>query len=401
MKNNKPKIGLALAGGGIAGGIYEIGALRAIEEAIDGLDFQETVTFVGVSAGSFIASCMANGITTAVLCRSILEAEHGDPAFKPDLFFTPAYGRILKKGLSIPSLTANAIYDYLAKPKDVTLLKSVLRLTRAIPGGLFSNDPLRHYLEKMFSIEGRTDRFDELKRKLYIVSADLDSGEAVVFGQEGYDHVPISKAVQASSALPGIYPPIEIDGRYYVDGVLLKTMHASVALKDEVDIVICINPIVPVNTLNSVELGYMKRGYLVDRGLVAILSQTLRTLVHSRMVMGFNRYEKRFDGQDVILFEPERDDYRMFFTNIFSFSARKYICEHAYSQTLKYFRDHQTELEAKLVKNGLKINKRIIHDESRNLWESVGMIKSRPRHPWSQNLCSTLEKLEDTVHEMV
>ena len=65
-----------------------------------------------------------------------------------------------------------------------------------------------------------------------LVATDLDSGDSAPFGQPGFDHVPISKAVQASAALPGLFPPVEIEGRYYVDGVLKKTLHASEALEE-------------------------------------------------------------------------------------------------------------------------------------------------------------------------
>jgi len=400
MKQNNPsKIGLALAGGGISGGIYEVGALRAIEEAVDGLDFREAVTFVGVSAGSFNAACLANGITTGQLCRSILTAENGEPEFKPDLFFTPAIGRYFKKGIAIPSLAFDAFYDYFSKPHDMTLWKSIMRLTRALPGGLFSNLPLQKFLEKMFSMKGRSNCFKELGQKLYVVAADLDSGEAVIFGEEGWDHIPVSEAVRASSALPGVYHPVEIDGRYYVDGVLLKTMYASVALKNDAEIVFCINPIVPVNTLRAVEHGVMKRGYLVDRGLLSILSQTMRTVIHSRMEMGIACYETSFSDRDIILFEPERDDYAMFFTNIFSFKARKFVCEHAYTQTLKYFRKNYDDIEKKLTPHGLKLNRRVIFEKDRNLWESVGMVRKRKKAAWSSDLTKALDQLEDAVFE--
>ncbi|HEU4989238.1 MAG TPA: patatin-like phospholipase family protein, partial [Gemmatimonadaceae bacterium] len=62
--STKPKIGLALAGGGTVGAMYELGALRALEEAVDGLDMNDAYAYVGVSAGSFIAACLANGLTT-------------------------------------------------------------------------------------------------------------------------------------------------------------------------------------------------------------------------------------------------------------------------------------------------------------------------------------------------
>ena len=58
----------------------------------------------------------------------------------------------------------------------------------------------------------------------FIVAAELDTGESVAFGAPGVDHVPISRAVQASSALPGLFPPVDIGGHFFVDGALRKTL---------------------------------------------------------------------------------------------------------------------------------------------------------------------------------
>src|SRR5688572_28223426 len=100
------------------------------------------------------------------------------------------------------------------------LAGSLLRLTSALPVGMLDNEPIREYLERIYNLKGRTDDFRRLAHKLVVVAAELESGEAVRFGEEGFDHVPISRAVQASCALPGLYPPVEIDGRHFVDGVL-------------------------------------------------------------------------------------------------------------------------------------------------------------------------------------
>ena len=115
-----------------------------------------------------------------------------------------------------------------------------------------------------------------------------------------------------------------------MDGVLLKTVHASVALDRGADLVLCVNPIVPVDTTRAVEHGVMKRGKLIDRGFPSVISQTIRTLIASRLSVGLASYDGRYKGADVILFQPDRDDYTMFFTNIFSFNQRKYVAEHAY-----------------------------------------------------------------------
>jgi len=83
-----------------------------------------------------------------------------------------------------------------------------------------------------------------LRRSLYIVATELNSGYSVRFGEPGQDHVPISRAIQASTALPGLYPPVEIDSHTYVDGALMRTMNASLLLDEGADFVICINPLV-------------------------------------------------------------------------------------------------------------------------------------------------------------
>ncbi len=182
-------------------------------------------------------------------------------------------------------------------------------------------------------MKGRTDDFRELGRRLYIVAAELESGRSVVFGKPGRDHVAISRAVQASSALPGLYPPVDIDGHFYVDGVLNRTVHASVALDAGAKLLFCINPIVPVDVSTDKAAGLYAEGELLRRGLPSVLSQTFRTLIHSRLDVGMKRYDSLYEDADVILLEPDRDDYEMFFSNIFSFSERSAVCAHAYEST--------------------------------------------------------------------
>jgi predicted acylesterase/phospholipase RssA len=366
-------IGLALAGGGPGGAIYEIGALRALEEALEGASVNDLDIYVGVSAGAFIGANLANQLTPGQMCRAIIKSEPGEHPFTPETFFTPAVGELLRRTLMVPGLFSDALVDYFREPGEMTLRESLTRLARALPVAVFDNEPIRQYLETIYSLKGRTDDFRQLGRRLYVVASDLDSGEAVRFGDEGLDHVPISKAVQASSALPGLYPPVEIDGRYYVDGVLLKTLHASVALEKGAQLVLCINPIVPVDTVSAVERGIMRRGKLIDRGLPTVLSQTFRTLIHSRLEAGMARYKGRFKGADIVLLEPKRDDYRMFFRNIFSFRGRSELCEHAYDATRRQLLDRYEELQPVLERHGVGLKRDVLEDQNRALWPGIGL----------------------------
>ena len=389
-------VGLALAGGGPAGSIYEIGAVRALDEALDGVDFNDLSIYVGVSAGAFIASCLANGLTTAQLCRAIVKPEPGEHPFVPENFLSPALGHLARSGSRLPRLAVEMLWSAVRNPTDLSLFDSLTRLSRALPVGLFDNENIRDYLSKIFSRPGRTDDFRKLRRKLVLVATDLDSGRAVRFGEPGLDHVPISSAVQASTALPGLYPPVEIEGRHYVDGVLLKTMHASVALEEGAQLVLCVNPIVPVDTIRSVELGVMRRGRLADRGLPAVLSQTFRTIIHSRMGVGLAAYERKYVDRDVLVFEPRRDDYGMFFSNIFSFAKRKAVVEHAYRSTrLKLWRNRH-RIGPILDRHGISLRTDLLEDPDADLWTSVRLNERRRRSqlPVTSRLNETLRQIE-------
>lgn len=394
------KFGLALAGGGPQGAIHEIGSLRALDEALDGIDFNDIDIYVGVSAGAFIAACLANNLTTEQMVRAIVKQEPGEHPFVPETFLTPSIGHLVRGGLKVPKLFLEALWIYARHAQDLTIVESLTRLARALPIGLFKNEPLRRYLHNIYTIKDRTDDFRELRKKLVIVATDLDSGQPVRFGEPGMSHIPISTAVQASTALPGLYPPVVFDGRHYVDGVLLKTLHASVALEEGADLVFCLNPIVPVDTIRSVELGVMRRGKLADRGLPTVLSQTFRTLIHSRLNVGLAAYEERYEGADVVLFEPRRDDYEMFFTNVFSFSHRRAICEHAYMCTMKNLRRRRRELEPLLAAHGIQLRSDVIEDENRSIWDGVGLGETTEEtvsHGIAERLDNALDRLAELV----
>ncbi|MBU4507667.1 MAG: patatin-like phospholipase family protein, partial [Gammaproteobacteria bacterium] len=72
-RKTRPRLALALAGGGPLGAIYEIGALCALDDSLQGIDFNGCDHYVGVSAGGFIAAGLANGLTPRQLCEAFIE----------------------------------------------------------------------------------------------------------------------------------------------------------------------------------------------------------------------------------------------------------------------------------------------------------------------------------------
>ena len=137
-EDNLSRIGIALAGGGPLGGIYEIGASVALAEAIEGLDFNHADIFVGVSSGSLVAAAFANGIAPQKLARILIDND-ADEFFDPEMLLKPAFGEYFNRARSVPQLLFSAAQNYLADPLHHGLFESFQRLSRAIPTGLFDS----------------------------------------------------------------------------------------------------------------------------------------------------------------------------------------------------------------------------------------------------------------------
>ena len=385
-------IGLALAGGGPEGAVYEIGALRALEESLDGVDFNDLDSYVGVSAGSFVAALLANDVPVSQLVRMIVTHEPSEQPFHFEEFFSPAYGELAGRVAMLPRLAIESLWHFARRPGDQSLREALTHLGQALPVGLFSNDAIRRYLERTFARKRRTNDFRRLRHRLTVVAADLGSGLPVLFGEPGWDDVPIATAVQASTALPGLYPPVRVNGSDCVDGVLLRTVHASVALEQGVELLLCINPIVPTDVRSAIGRGLMPRGVLTQRGLPTVLSQTFRTLIHSRLEVGLSRYATRFPNADLVLFEPGRDEYAMFFSNMFSFASRKEVCELAYRHTRRELWRRRRTFGPQFARHGVTLRLDGLRDDTRSIWDGVGASTHR-RAPVAEKLDRALAAL--------
>jgi len=394
----RPPIGLALAGGGPLGGIYEIGALLALSESLDGLDFDDLDVYVGVSSGGFIAAALANGISPPQMYRLFIE-DGAAAGLSPSLFLRPALREFLRRALSVPRLLAKATAVYLRHPWRGSALQAYAALGRAIPTGVFDQRAIDAFLRRLFTTGNRTDDFRQLRRQLFLVATDLDTGSAVTFGGPAADHVPISKALQASAALPGLFPPVRIHGRHYVDGALNKTLHASVALDRGVRLLLCINPLVPFDASAASRNGRPSVEKLDHGGLPLVLAQTFRAIIHSRMRVGMEKYRQQYPDADVLLFEPDREDADMFFANIFSYAHREQLCEAAYRSTRRNLLARQALLAPLLAKHGVRLNLERLDDGRRSIADALNdprPLQARPRgvRQATRDLAHTLDHLE-------
>ena len=389
----QPKVGLALAGGGPVGAIFELGALRALDEAIDGLRMHELDVYVGVSAGGLIAASLANGISTGEMCRIFMGHEHAQHAFEPEKLLQPAYSEYIERARTIPGILSESLMSLIRDPAHASVSRFIGALGQAVPSGIFDNEAIHDFLLSVFENSNSTNDFRKLDRNLYVVAVDLDTGAAVRFGSKGLDDIPISRAVQASAALPGMYPPVEIGGRHFVDGALRRTMHASVALDEGVDLVFGVNPLVPFDGSSNQDELQLPIRKLIQGGLPLILSQTFRAMIQSRMNVALDKYSRTHPDADIVLVQPHRGDNEIFFTNIFSFASRQALCDHAYRRTRANLRQKADLLDRCLERHGMSLNRELLEDSDRSLNDSLNEAWFASTQT-SRSLSQTLDDLE-------
>jgi len=345
-RGRRSKVALVCAGGGITGAVYEVGCLRALEDLLD-RSVADLDLYVGVSGGAFVTSLLANDISPREMYDAIAVPRRGGLADPTGALFRVGLGEFWRRSLRAPRVVTDALLARFGGEgrnwSDVAWA-----LFELLPAGLLDNSGLEEYLSALFAARGRTNDFDALRKPLHVIAVDLDSGEAVDFGPGADRRVPISKAVQASTALPGLYRPVRIGGRDYVDGGVKKTAHINLAIQGGADLVICVNPIVPIDNRSGA-----LSAHLSSKGVTYVLDQVLRIALHGRMQYGLERYKAEHPEVDILLLEPTRDDLRMFSYNIMRYSARKIVAAHAYGSTLQAFRTREDEYRRMLRRHGI------------------------------------------------
>jgi NTE family protein len=344
------KTALVLGGGGFTGGVYEIGALRALDLLAVNSSVNQFDVYVGTSAGAFIAALCANGVTPEEMMRVV--TRQGTPPFKDmnlgDLL-RPNLLEFARKGAALPLRTLSLARQLVAQ-RDVSLLDVLLGLAEGLPSGAYTGAGIERYLHEVLSEPGRTDDFNELACELYLTATDLDTCERVVFGVSDTEDVPISTAVRASGALPMVYAPVRVKDRELIDGGMVSTTNLDIAVEAGAKLVVVINPMVPfVNDFaGSVRTLRGSRPRRVsDMGFPQIGYQAFKLVAHQRLHELAKTWESRYPGVDIVLIEPEPTDELMFQTSMMNFASRVEIARHGFESVTKHLAgeyDHYREI---------------------------------------------------------
>jgi len=390
IKSNN-KIGLALAGGGPLGGFYELGALCALQDSVEALDFTDLDVYVGVSVGSFIAAGLANDMDVHEMAEIFAFNSRVETPFNPDNFLRPAFREYIRNIAQTPGLISRSLLKWAQNPLKTSLVDLLETAGRALPTGIFNNDKLESFLRQMFTKPGRTNDFTKLKKRLHIIASELNTGQIAAFSNDSNNDVPISKAAQASSALPGLYPPVEINDRVFVDGALRRTMNASAALNENIHLLFAINPIVPFKASDTDD--HIQN--VTDGGLPMVLSQTFRSIVQSRLKSGLDKYDVLYPEADIILVEPDPNDSLMFNTNLFSYSRRAELCDYAYQLTRRHLLKNQAVIKPVLQRHGYQLLSDKLADKDRTMSHFV--FQSDQRSGSVRQMNRSLDRLERSL----
>jgi predicted acylesterase/phospholipase RssA len=356
----RDKTALVLGGGGFTGGVYEIGALRALDLLAVNSTVNQFDVYVGTSAGSFIAALCANGVTPEEMMRVV--TRQGKPPFKDidigDLL-RPNLVEFARKGALMPLRALSLVRQLVSQPGGVSLMDVVMGLADGLPSGLYTGAGIERYLREVLSEPGRTDDFGELACELYLTATDLDTCERVVFGVEGSEDVPISTAVRASGALPMVYAPVSVNDRELIDGGIVSTTNLDLAVQAGAKLVVVINPIVPfVNDFSSTvrTLRGTRARRVSDMGFAQIGYQVFKLVAHQRLHELAKNWEERYPGVDIVLIEPEPADELMFETSMMSFTSRVEIARHGFESVTKRFAGEYERYQAVAERHGIDIS---------------------------------------------
>lgn len=352
------KLALALAGGGFTGYLFEIGALTALDDLL-GKSFtcNDFDMYVGVSAGSAVAALLAQGVKpeeildTNLLGKRPYYFEHRD-------IFRPAIGEGVKTVWRATKQLIPLLKLYIKNYHEITVIDLLDKAQDALPSGIYRLEPFAKYLEKTFTAKGLGLRFADLHKDLYIPAIDLESGESVIFGEEGRRDISIAQAVTASSAAPIYFCPVRIEGRDYIDAGIGRPAFFDLAVAKQVDLMVMINPmaLIPMLCASWGESACAPRiCRLRDKGFLTIGEQAGRINFDARFSQALTMFQQNYPDKELLMITPGPHDALLFERSFLSYQDRVHLLQAGYLSVVTLARDRYHALWAQFARHGIAI----------------------------------------------
>ncbi len=358
MARPRSKTALILAGGGIMGASYEIGCLTALDRLFTpGFSARRFDIYLGISAGSVIATLMANRISPAALFEAIARDQRQVFNFQRSDIYRIEYRKILAGWWNVTRNLYAIFRTYRRNRWRFFSFDLIHILQEQFPAGIFSLESMRRYLCESFRSERILDDFHQIRPELYIPAVDLDRGERVVFGEEGWRDLHVCQAITASCAIPAFFRPYQIGERYFIDGSVGRVAHVDVAIAHGARLVVIVNPLVPVhNDRTSAclpSLSYGRCSSISELGISYAWDQAQRIDNRYKLQVNLAQLRRSHPDVDIVLIEPEPSETLFFLQNPMSFDARCQVMTHGYHLTLAHLTAKYPEIEAVFSRHGI------------------------------------------------
>jgi len=333
----RSKVGLCLSGGGLEGFLYQVGVMYALENVIAAGELANKVQVVsGVSSGAIAGTMFATKVPVAEIIKAIHQRSDVLPALTSKTIFdiagTDIVRRILKESVGWAGINPQAWIN---------------KTMRSFPTGFLKGQNLENFFKDALKRTGFNDRFDDFAVRLYVGATDQDSYEHVIFGEPPWDKIAVSEAVRASCALPPVFMPKQINGRWFIDGQVTKTTDLELVIEKGCSLVIIVNPLKPLPA--SVPGSTDKQG-----GIYGLI-QTIKALVSTRFAASLTHVTERYPDVDFLVFEPDEECAQVMAGSPMRYRIRTQIIQLAYLGTLRNLRERHHIYASKLAKYGLTL----------------------------------------------
>jgi predicted acylesterase/phospholipase RssA len=381
------KLALALTGGGFTGYLFEVGAMTALDdllgESFTSIDFD---MYVGVSAGSAVAALLAQGVKPEEIFETNLSGkrpyyfEHRD-------IFRPAIGEGVKTFWRATKQLIPLLKLYVRNYQEMTLIDLLDKAQDALPSGIYRLEPFAKYLEKTFKAKGLGLRFVDLRKDLYIPAIDLESGDSVIFGEEGWRDISIAQAITASSAAPIYFCPVRINGRDYIDAGIGRPVFFDLAVANQVDFMVLINPMVrlPLSCAAWLESAAVPRiCRLRDKGFLTIGEQAGRINLDVRMSQSLAMFRQDYPDKELLMITPVPHDVLLFERSFLSYQDRVHLLRAGYQSVARLVREAYENLRAQFARHGVALERTRFDDRAKSRMAQMDRLvttSSPPQRP--------------------
>jgi NTE family protein len=305
VNDGRPRVGLVLGAGGVAGLAFHAGVLAALE-AVTGWDPRRATIMVGTSAGSITATALRAGLSAGDLfarSEGRPPSEDGRQLLSPvGEAVSPAMrssGRVRPPAELAARLARAATRPLAARPMAL--------LAGLVPAGAGDTELIATGIRGLLPGSSPRDA-------LWVCAVRERDGRLVVFGRD--DQLPLPEAVAASCAIPGFFRPVTIGGEVFVDGAVHSPTNADVLTGCDLDLVVVSAPM-----------------SLAGWGVRLAVDQPVRSW--SRLLLDAEVRQLRRRGTPVVVFHPTSEDAGVIGVNAMDEARRPAVARQVWQSTLR------------------------------------------------------------------